>query len=277
MTGAPLTAAFAFTLAGMLLSANVLADDAPEAAPPAPWEAGRKAASPAAKPDATQLGKLPRDAVSALVRASAAYEYGDLNQVVEAARLITEGSVPATPEQQVLAFRLLGIGLYLTNRPLGAEAAFNELLRRDPHARLDPTTTRPELVAYFESLRHQQLARERSERRMWKNFIPPLGQFQNEDNGRGWLLRGIGFVGTATMVTSYALKKSWDMPNSQSKHPDAARTLITVNIVTGAVLIAAYVYGVVDGLIGYGKPIEENRLPLTLHVFPGSGGLGFTF
>ena len=141
-----------------------------------------KPSQPTAAEQEPAPGNLPKDASAALVRASAAYEYGDMNQVVESARPVAEGLLPATREEQIQAFRLLGIGLFLTNRPLGAETAFTELLRKEPRARLDPTTTRPELVAFFESLRHQQLAKQRSTRKMFWNFIPPVGQFQNDDN-----------------------------------------------------------------------------------------------
>jgi hypothetical protein len=234
-----------------------------------PQPAGR---SQARKPD-----RLPRDASAALVRAAAAYEYGDLNQVVEAARLVAEGSLPATQEQQVQALRWLGIGLYLTNRPLGAETAFTELLRKDPSARLDPTTTRPELVSYFESLRHQHLARQRSTRKLLWNFIPPGGQFQNGDNTKGWLILGAGVVAAATSLTTYALDRKWRHADGTSDHPDTAQTFRTVNPVSGAVLIALYIYGVVDGLVGYSRPIDDARPSLSLHLFPGGGGLGFTF
>jgi len=297
MRPASLSAAFALALVSMVPSVRAAPDDEPgkSAEPATPHEQPQKSAQqpedgvepaeapaklppkPAAKSEASVPDRPPQDASAALVRAAAAYEYGDLNQVVEAARLITEGSLPATQEQQVQALRWQGIGLYLTNRPLGAETAFTELLRKDPRARLDPTTTRPEVVAFFESLRHQQLARQRSTRRIIWNFIPPIGQFQNEDNGKGWLILGVGFLGTASCITTYALYKSWELPNNRSEHQDAAETLKTVNIVSGVVLGIVYVYGVVDGLVGYGKPLDEPRLPVSLRYFPGGGGLGFTF
>jgi hypothetical protein len=271
-------------IAGAISSANAATEDSDDAAeqPSAakkPSEAEAKPTSrPGTKPDAALSNRAPPDAAAALVRAAAAYEYGDLNQVVEAARFITEGSLPATQEQQAEAFRLLGIGLYLTNRPLGAEAAFTELLRKDPRARLDPTTTRPELVAFFESLRHQHLTRQRSTRKVFWNFIPPGGQFQNEDNVKGWVILGVGFVAAATTATSYALFEKWKISaGNLSTHYDAANAMKTVNIVSGAVLIAVYVYGVIDGLVGYSKPLDDSRPPVSLHFFPGGSGLGFTF
>lgn len=280
----PLTVAIAFVIVGAVSPANAAADEAGDAVGrPGPTD---QASSPAAKasgpagpksePAQATIG--PPDAAAALVRAAAAYDYGDMNQVVESARYITEGSLEATQWQQVQAFRLLGIGLYLTNRPLGAEAAFSELLRKEPRARLDPTTTRPEIVAFFESLRHQHIAKQRSTRKMIWNFIPPAGQFQNDDNVKGWVLLGLGVAAAATCATSYALFKSWELDSGMSKHPDAAETLrSTVNPLAGAVLAAVYLYGVVDGIVGYGKPVDDTRPPVSLHFFPGGGGLGFTF
>jgi hypothetical protein len=279
----PLIAALAFVIVGAISPAKAAANEAKDAAGhsgPADGASGpaAKPSSPAgAKSETSPVPAGPPDAAAALVRAAAAYDYGDMNQVVESARYITEGSLEATQWQQVQAFRLLGIGLYLTNRPLGAEAAFSELLRKEPRARLDPTTTRPEIVAFFESLRHQHIAKQRSTRKMIWNFIPPAGQFQNDDNIKGWVLLGLGLAAGATCATSYALFKSWELPNDRSKHEDTADTMRTVNTVGWAVLAAVYIYGVADGLIGYGKPIDDPRPPVSLHFFPGGGGLGFTF
>jgi hypothetical protein len=243
------------------------------------------------RPQTTPTGRtpsksVPQDASAALIRATAAYEYGDMNQMVDAARPVAEGLLPATADQQAHAFRLLGIGLFLTNRPLGAETAFTELLHKDPQARLDPTTTRPEVVAFFESLRHQQLARQRSARRLYWNFLPPLGQFQNDDKVKGWVLLGAGLAAgiTSATTTGVFLYEKWKSsnanasPEKRADAADAANTAKTVNIVSGAVLAAIYIYGVFDGLIGYSRPMEDSSPPpVSLHLFPGGGALGFTF
>ena len=275
------------TLTGLALPAPAAAQEASESAtdsdqPPsakskATASGGTAPASPPS-PGAAAQEKLPKDAAAALVRAASAYEYGDMNQVVEAARPVAEGLLPATPEEQIQAFRLLGIGLYLTNRPLGAETAFAELLRKDPRARLDPTSTRPELVAFFESLRHQQIARQRSTRKLYWNFLPPVGQFQNDDNVKGWVILGVGAAALATSATTAILLKSWEfMPGYQSTHTDGSFKLKTVNWIAVGVLAATYVYGVVDGLVGYGKPLDESKSSASLRFLPRDGGLGFTF
>ncbi len=257
---------------GLLLPAPLRAADKP-AADDAQASEDAGAAKPPAEAD--KRGPVPENAAAALVRATAAYEYGDLNQVVEAARPVAEGLLPASPYEQAQAFRMLGIGLYLTNRPVGAETAFTELLRKDPAARLDPTTTRPELVAFFENIRRQQLNRQR--RLIW-NFIPPVGQFQNEESTKGWIILSVGVASLATAATTKYLLEKWQVNPGHTfpGHEGSAPTLKAVNWIATGVLAATYIYGVFDGLIGYSRPLEDSQPKVTFKVFP-EGGVGFAF
>jgi hypothetical protein len=269
MKGAPLIITVVAALAGLALPSPLAAqEESKETAVPDSAPSGATATPPAKTgKQALPPSKLPPDASAALIRASAAYEYGDMNQVVESARPVAEGLLPATSEEQIQAFR-----------PMGAETAFTELLRKDPRARLDPTSTRPELVAFFESLRHQQIARQRSTRKMFWNFIPPVGQFQNDDNVRGWLILGVGVASFATLATSDLVLRKWKhWDYTFDPHHDTAVNLKTVNYISFGVLAATYIYGVFDGLIGYGKPIDEGKPAVSLFFLPGGGGLGFTF
>jgi hypothetical protein len=297
MRGHQLTAIVIAALAGLAMPIRLAAQEETQTADtPAPTAAQEKTKKSDAPTDQSGLAKdakmptppgsraespspnsMPQNAAAALVRAVAAYEYGDMNQVVEASRPVAEGLLPASPEEQAKAFRLLGIGLYLTNRPLGAETAFTELLRKDPKAHLDPTTTRPELVAFFESLRHQQLTRQRSERKLYWNFLPPVGQFQNDDKVKGWVILSVGASSMVASATAWSLKTAWAHKDETSDHPVAANVCWYVNVITGGVLIATYLYGVIDGLIGYSRPLEESKPPVSLQFFPSGGGLGFTF
>jgi hypothetical protein len=289
MTRARFLAIFVITFAGSALPALAAAKEKSpvQDTSAAPADQREEAASPANAQGASDAGgqtestvpnQLPRNASAAIVRASAAYEYGDMNQVVEAARPVTEGLLPASREEQAQAFRLLGMGLYLTNRPLGAETAFTELLSKDPKARLDPTSTRPELVAFFENLRRQHLTRQRSTRKVYWNFIPPVGQFQNDDNVKGWLVLGVGVASLATATTSMVLLNKWHRTDDTFPgHENTAPTLKTVNWISCGVLAAVYIYGVFDGLVGYNKPLDDGKPSVSLRVLPGSAGLGFTF
>jgi hypothetical protein len=235
---------------------------APEAPPEPP---------PAAAPVATT-------AVAAIDRANAAYEYGDMKEVVDAARPVVDGALPATPAERFQALRLLGIGLYLTGRPTGAEAAFLELLRNRPKARLDATTTRPEVVGFFEDVRRrhsadiQDAARARSRKSLVWNFLPPVGQFKNGDTGRGVLFLSLEAASLATALTTLAVLEKWRLPNNQSKNPDTAKTLRTVNHVSVGVLAASYAAGVIDALLRSDREPEDQE-KVSLFLFPGGAGL----
>lgn len=246
------------------------------------------AASTSARADETpaparghEADAAPTNAFAALVRAEAAYAYGDMVQVVEAARPVAEGTLPCAVEQRARALRFLGIGLFLTNRALGAENAFAELLRVDPNARLDPTTARPEVVAFFENVRHQHTARERASRTFIWNFLPPVGQFQNGDSVKGWIVGGVEFATLAALVSTRLVLYSWHNPDSTygpgGSHNDDARVLKIVGYASAGVLAATYLYGVIDGIVHYYRPLDEPTSSLTLLVFPGGGGLRLTF
>ena len=252
MRGASTTVLVAIALAGLLPSK-------------AAWAADDETSADEVPADAAAKSKQPPNAGAALLRAAAAYEYGDINQVVDSARLITEGVLSSTPAQQTQALRFLGIGLYLTNRPSGAE---------NPKR----TSTRPEVVAFFESLRRQLRLQQQSPRRLIWNFIPPVGQFQNADNIKGWIVLGVGVVSLATTVTTLVVLKKWEhQADYTSAHPTNTRkALQAVNWIAGGVLAAAYIYGVFDGLVGYSKPLEDPKPSFSLRFTP-DGGLGFTF
>jgi len=257
---------------GLLLPAPLLAADLPADDDTQAGEAADAAKTPA-KTD--KPSPVAENAAAALVRAAAAYDYGDMNQVVEAARPVAEGLLPASPYEQAQAFRLLGIGLFLTNRPRGAETAFTELLRKDPHVRLDATTTRPEVVAFFENIRRQQLTRQR--RLIW-NFIPPVGQFQNEESTKGWIILAVGVASLATAGTTSYLLNKWEVNpgHTYPGHEGSAFPVKAVNWIATGVLAATYVYGVFDGIIGYSRPLEDSKPSVAFKVFP-EGGVGFAF
>ncbi len=240
--------------------------------------AEESAPASSAEPARGVAASLPASAAAALVRATAAYEYGDMLQVVEATRPVVEGTLRARPEQRAQALRLLGIGLYLTNRPLGAENAFSQLLRLDPEARLDPTITRPEVVAFFETIRQQHRARERSSQWFGWNFLPPVGQFQNGDHAKAWILLGVETASLATFATTGLLLRDRCKPDGTcgagGSWGQTAKQMRTLNWISAGVLAASYIYGVIDGIHNFNRDDEPN---LSVLVFPTGGGLRLTF
>jgi hypothetical protein len=260
---------------------------APPAPPPAPPGETPEVPEPPPAP-----GRPPTTAVAALDRANAAYEYGDMKEVVESARPVVDGALEATLAERVQALRLLGIGLYLTGRPTGAENAFLELLRNRPKARLDPTTTRPEVVAFFEDVRRrhrsniEDAARARSRKSMIWNFLPPVGQFKNGDNGRGFLILGVGVASAAGAITTSLLLNDWCIENrtcpgapgaTMAAKTSTANTVQNWNYISVGVLAATYAAGVVDAFLRSDREPEEAERSVSFFVFPGGAGLGGRF
>ena len=265
-----------------VLVALVMADAAVEAPAPAPVPAVpapveplvpsapvAPAPAPAPAPSlpaAAQPLAPPSDAVTALERARAAYEYGDMEMVVESARLVAEGRLRPTLPQRAQALRYLGIGLALTGRTEGAETAFFELLRLRSDARLDPTTTRPDVVAFFEDVRRRhadeikEAARHRPGKSLALELLPPLGQFQDGHRARGYTILALEALSLGGAIATKVQLDSWasQYPDQTfGPHADAARTLKTLNAVSVAVLAATIVAGIVDGLVSYNSDAGE--------------------
>jgi hypothetical protein len=205
-----------------------------------------------------------------------------MKEVVDAARPVVDGAVEATPAERVQALRLLGIGLYLTSRPTGAEAAFLELLRTRPKARLDPTTTRPEVVAFFEDIRRrhqadiQDAARARSRRSVVWNFLPPIGQFKNGDYGRGAVFLTLEVASTAAAITTKVVLDNWCVADKTCPgHQSTASTVKTWNYVSVGVLAATYTAGVIDAFLRSDREPDDERV--SLFLFPGGAGLAGRF
>jgi len=221
-----------------------------------------KAAAATATP--ARPGPEPTDATGALDRVRAAYEYGDIDEVVEWSRKVADGRFPPSPPQRVFALRYLGIGLYLTGRSEGAEAAFFELLRLRPDSQLDPRTTRPDVVAFFEQVRQRHRAqigepppRDNHKSFVW-NFLPPAGQLQNGHTARAITLGGLEALTLGTAITTRLLLASWEMPDHTFPgHYDDARLAKAVNWTSIGLFAAVVVYGVIDGIAHYGDPTEE--------------------
>ena len=240
------------------------------------------AAAPAVAPPAAAQ-QTPTDAASSLKRVRASYEYGDIDDVVEWARPVAEGRLAATPMERAHALRYLGIGLYLTGRAPGAEAAFFELLRLRADSTLDPRTTRPDVVTFFEQVRARHAdqihaaARENNHKIFALNFLPPVGQFQNGQRGKGLVLAGLELASLATTVTTYALLSHWqqsDLTCDKSVGYDTCHTIRTVNWVALGAFITAYGVGVLDALGNYSDLPDEGSGP---RVALTPSGLSVTF
>ncbi len=161
--------------------------------------------------------------------------------------------------ERAQAHRIRGLALFHAGRRDEAEAAMRAYLTLEPDAHLDPALVPPEAVVFFESVRTRyagelRIARPRPKRRrlVALNFLPPLGQFQNGDRTKGWILAGAGTVLLATNLTTYVmLASSCESDLTCTRDPSSARALRVVNLASGLALLGLWGYGVIDGLVGY--------------------------
>ena len=257
-------------------------ETAPSGAPatPASAPAPSGGGSPGAPASAQQT---PTDAASSLKRVRASYEYGDIDDVVEWARPVAEGRLPGTAAERAHALRYLGIGLYLTGRAPGAEAAFFELLRLRADSTLDPRTTRPDVVTFFEQVRARHAdeihasARENNHKSFVLNFLPPVGQFQNGDRGKGLVLAGLEIASLATALTSYALLTHWQKADyTFGNHQSDAYPMRAVHYVSWAAFFVTYGIGVLDAIGNYSN-VPDEAPPTAPRVALTPSGLALTF
>lgn len=232
---------------------------------PPPQPKAHSVPSPSPSPSTSRAPPAPSDATTALERARAAYEYGDIDEMVEFARQVAEGRLRPSPAQRASALRYLGIGLFLTGRAEGAETAFFELLRLRPESRLDPQTTRPDAVAFFEQVRLRyaeplRAAARASNRKTFAwNLLPPAGQFQNGYTARAITIGGIELAALGTAITSFVLLKRWEGPNHTFPgREDQASAARIVNWTSVGVLCAAFIVGVIDGIAHYSEPQDDS-------------------
>ena len=106
------------------------------------------AASPTASPTATGS---PQDQ---LKQASATYDYGNYAAAAEQLDRLTQARVLEHPQDQIEAYRLLGLARFFSKQTEEARRAFLNLLSLDPDFQLDPLYVPPQAVAFFEGVRH---------------------------------------------------------------------------------------------------------------------------
>ena len=243
--------------------------------------------------------QIPPSAEAALKQAEEAYEQGDVPLQVESARVVTDGTLRASKEQRAQALRLLGIGLYVTGRIQGAQTAFEQLMQLAPDTRLNPNTTRPEIVTFFYQIRRsriEELRQAHDARRPHPVLclLPPTGQFLNGENVKGWVIL---IAETATFITAaatYLIPNSWRQGDGTACKPgvvgprcrDLAETYNkwrTVHEVSSAAFGLTYAYGAIDALIGRTRqPSEEELLRRSPHrvsvaLLPNGAALSLRF
>jgi hypothetical protein len=168
------------------------------------------------------------------------------------------------------AHRLAGLAAFFQQRSLEAESHFLAYLRIDLDGRLDPALYPPDAVAFFNDVESRHAAelhaRRATPRRSWLyTLLPPVGQFQNGEPTKAYVLGGTLGVLLATNLVTYAYLRAWcshtdgpagggltcdDGPGG-SNATRAAQRLRPINIASGIAFWVVYAYGVYDGIRGY--------------------------
>ena len=213
------------------------------------------------------------------------YDLGDYEGVVQALRPLVDAEASGlSPVDRVEALRIFGIASVLTGRRTAAEGAFVLMLRADPRAELDPKLVRPEAASFFDEVRARYRAelvaayrRNHGKRYAILNLLPPAGQFQNHQRGKGYGLLAAEVGLLATNITTGVLLNQWEGPNKLfTGHESTARALIPVNIVSFSLFFTVIVYGIVDGfVVGHHLTLDEKKEERRLMF--SSGGLGVRF
>jgi hypothetical protein len=190
------------------------------------------------------------------------------------------------------AHRLAGLAALFQQRDAAAERHFLAYLRIAPTGRLDPALYPPEAVTFFSDVASRHAAELRAappppQRSWWLTLIPPLGQLQNGERARGYVLGGV--LGTLLVgnLTSYYVLSRWcqvtDGPRGSglscyngSDHNHTAARLRPWNIASGVGVLAVYAVGVVDGLVGYRRRSREPAVQPFVAASPDSGALGIS-
>jgi hypothetical protein len=211
-----------------------------------------------------------------LAEAQARFGAGDHATAAAMAGPLTQD--PAVPRAvRAEALRVYGLSLFFLDLRADAELALVAYLELEPDAHLDPAQVPPEALVFFEDVRARHAgvvakARPRARRfhSPWLALLPPWGQFQNGDSTKGWIIGVAEVVLLAANVTTFAMLSSMcDDADKTCSDAENARALKTVNLVSGAALIATVAYGIIDGLVGYRKPDPERA---TFTIAPTEGG-----
>lgn len=229
---------------------------------------------------------------AALAQAQAHFlagEYGAVPPLTEP--LVADETTPRADRAE--AYRLLGLAYFLLARADESEAALLEFLKLEPDAHLDPALVPPEAVSFFEGVRARHAGELRRYRVRPKSpsllvaVVPLAAQLQNHEPGKAWALGATGGLFLVTNVTTYLMLEDLcgrkDGTCGEACDPtvpgdcdgkdkaDLARTLRTVNRISGVAFIGVMAYGIVDGVLGYRRHRLRERGP-TLTFVPVEGG-----
>lgn len=219
--------------------------------------------------------------------ANAAAIAGDWQKVAATVGPLTS----LTRTEQAEAERLAGLAAFFLEDKPGAEQHFHAYLRLDLDGNLDPQLYPPEVIAFFIEVRTKYGAELRALRPHQKRYlviapIPVASQWQNGDHVKAIVVGSAIAAFAATNISSYFVLRHWctdtgsnsaTCDNGGSDHVHSARTMSTVNLVSGIALIATIAFGVYDGVSGYRQRTHEIEPYASLADHSGVVGIAGTW
>jgi hypothetical protein len=228
---------------------------------------------------------LAAGTVGALSEAQARLNAGDYYQARELTDPLLEDESVARGDRAE-ALRLNGLARFFLGDREGAEAALLEFLELEPEAHLDPALVPPVGIAFFEDVRARHAAEiarfvKKPKRRGYAvvNLLTPFGQFQNGEHAKAWALGATELLLASTAVTTYVwLRQHCDQKDDTCDPDDTARTMLTVNHTSFGLLVGVWLYGAIDGYLGWRRREAELGGSETVvgRRGGGSGALVFT-
>lgn len=257
----------------------------PAPAPPTP--------TPTPRPQARNSWVL-NDPAAQLEEAGAAFFAQDYAKAIPLLTFLLYPKVRFARKWQMVDARiLLGAAHFETGNLVYARREFQEALRRDDEAPMDPSLFAPEVITFFEEIRKEvraeqaavavKLAEARANDRLvealesmvvierrpyYVNFVPGgAGQFQNGHNGKGLLFAISEAItcGASVGLWSYMVNRYGIVGSVPNDEVTTVRRLQQFQIGTGAACVVLMGTGIVDSLIHYQSetrvPADESLLP----------------
>jgi hypothetical protein len=195
------------------------------------------------------------------------FEQGDYKAATSLLRPLIDLDVFSDAADRNEALRLYGVASFLDGRRGDAEGAFTALLAHDSEARLEAALYPPEVVSFFDAIRARREAElARTARRARKHFLLTLvpfgvGQFQNQQPRKGWLLLGGEALLLSTATITFLVLHEGEQQGHTFSDTDTARTLQRINLVSGTSFAVLAALGVVDAIYYYRKDGERSPPP----------------
>jgi hypothetical protein len=269
---------------------------------------------------AAPLPPLPEALATRLAEAEKAFTVQDWPRVIELAdSLIGHPDLNGRPEHVVILERVGSAHWFQGSRD-AARLIFGTLLRESPFHRLDEFIYPPELLDFYRGRRNELVAasiiparpgeplpEQRGPQRILVRevrasttpavvYLAPfgIGQFANDDDGKGTVFAVLQGIGVATMVATWAGIESLKVEGTNQIRPGDGGSARLQNALwyAGLGLFAAtWTWSIVDGFaLRRTRPVIDERFefidpedpsapsnPATLRLVPGPGeaGLGF--